>query len=178
MNYSETLPFSTWKSFPVLRFKELNQVCLSWRVEVYGSLSYLGTRSFLLFQRSGPLCLANIALDACAQSWLDRLGIPLGNQPRGWAVPFWFSLLESWVSELRIGRSCRPEGSDCVMRSWWVWPKWRADQGRWARGEEDEANRQEEKDTRIHVAWKRREDVCPSFWLWSFLEPDVLLVSG
>lgn len=166
MSYSETLPslsgfhplFSTWASFPFLRFKELNQVCLSWHVEVYGSLSYLGTWSFPLFQRNGPLCLANIDLAACAQSWLDRVGISLGNQPRGWTVPFWFSLLEiwnwdtDWVNELRINRSCQPEGSDCVIRSWWVWPKRRADQGRWARGEEDEADRKEEKDMRIYLS--------------------------
>lgn len=123
MNYSETLHslsgshplFSTWKSFPVLRFKEFNQVCLSCHVEVCGNLSYLGTWTEASFSFRGvvPSIWLILIWMPVLKSWLDRLGIPLGNQPRGWAVPSWFSL-ESWVSELRIGRSCRPEGSD-----WW-----------------------------------------------------------
>lgn len=138
MNYSENLPsslgshllFSAWKSFPLWWFKKFNQVRWvdAWRyTAVY---SAWGTWNCHLFHESGPLCLLNIVLlSACAQSRLDKLGTPLGNQPSGWPVPFWFLLLEvqsrdtDWVDKLRIGRRCWLKGShcSCVPRARWVW---------------------------------------------------------
>ena len=149
-------------------------MCLGWRVEMYGSLCYVGTWNFLLFQSNGPLCLANTDLAIFAKL-IGQVGISLGNQPRGWAVPFCFFLLHiwnwdaDWVNKLRIGSSCwlKSPDSHCVMRSWCVaqvktWP---------GKMDSEKGVKQMDRERKAWESmWPGREEernMCLSFWPWS-----------